>query len=618
MATSRISIADYLFKRLYQHGVTHIYGVPGDFTLKALDRLQACGIKFVGCCNELNAGYAADGFARAKRWRGRGKFGAVMTTYGVGEMSAANAMACSFAERVPVVHIVGTPSLRALKMSSAGVFLDRFRAPDRTSVGWSPPKGGWNDPRTHLHIHHTLADGRANAFQEAVYRFNQARLNLGEIDASKAPAEIDRVLQEGLLYSKPVYIELPVDKVAEEVDAESPETMGQDRQGGGLELNDTASRYPDDLPGVYQYEVRTTAHLILNMLDAAKRPMILVDRGDGMDDMRPEVQEFVSFSRLPTLALPSGASMVHSETDNYFGVHSGRVGAIDTNPFLQESDLVFAMGPMFSDTQTLGWETVPEAEKMVIIKRHSMTTRKRVIKVDMRAVLRLVANALLPNPSEAYDISSLEDYRSIEQPALEPNDPITQEHFYRQLSPHLKRHDTVLLGNATPIIGGRDLIPPKRAQVIASGMSFSIGHMLPATMGVAHAWERGRAILIDGDGSFQVTAQELSTIMRERLNVAIFIVNNGGYTYERMIHGKDESYNDIAKWNYLALPAAFGAPEDYPVHTARVRTWRDLQEVLESEHFKNGVGLTLVDVIMDKFDVGPKAGAVFEESGRNI
>lgn len=92
-----VPLAQYLFTRLRQLGVGHVHGVPGDYFLRALDLLPPSGLRWIGNCNELNAGYAADGYAKIKG------ISALMTTYGVGELSALNAVAGSYAEYAPVV-----------------------------------------------------------------------------------------------------------------------------------------------------------------------------------------------------------------------------------------------------------------------------------------------------------------------------------------------------------------------------------------------------------------------------------------------------------------------------------------------------------------------------------
>ena len=105
VAETGYTVGDYLLDRLAELGVTEIFGVPGDYQLEFLDHIVAHPrIHWVGGANELNAGYAADGYGRLRG------MAALVTTFGVGELSAANAVAGSYAEHVPVVHIVGAPS----------------------------------------------------------------------------------------------------------------------------------------------------------------------------------------------------------------------------------------------------------------------------------------------------------------------------------------------------------------------------------------------------------------------------------------------------------------------------------------------------------------------------
>lgn len=103
--TATYTIGDYLLDRIAELGITEMFGVPGDYNLRFLDHVVAHDkIRWVGNANELNAGYAADGYARIKG------AAALLTTYGVGELSAVNAIAGSYAESLPVIHVVGAPS----------------------------------------------------------------------------------------------------------------------------------------------------------------------------------------------------------------------------------------------------------------------------------------------------------------------------------------------------------------------------------------------------------------------------------------------------------------------------------------------------------------------------
>ncbi|KAJ8463445.1 hypothetical protein ONZ45_g17579 [Pleurotus djamor] len=157
--SDQILVGDYLLKRLEQLEVTSMFGVPGDFNLGFLDLVDDHpSINWIGNCNELNASYAADGYARVKS----NSIGVLLTTFGVGELSAMNGIAGAFSEMVPVLHIVGVPSTVQQK---------------------SRPM-----------LHHTLGDGRFDAYEKAAEQFTISQAILK--DASTAAAEIDRILTD--------------------------------------------------------------------------------------------------------------------------------------------------------------------------------------------------------------------------------------------------------------------------------------------------------------------------------------------------------------------------------------------------------------------------------------
>ena len=132
--------------------------------------------------------------------------------------------------------------------------------------------------------------------------------------------------------------------------------------------------------------------------------------------------------------------------------------------------------------------------------------------------------------------------------------------------------------------------------------------MLPASQGAALAQREliasnnydnikdARTILIIGDGSFQMTVQELATIVRQNLNVVVFLINNDGYTIERCIHGMNQRYNDVGRWRYLNAPAFFGAPENS--YTGQAKTYGELRAVLENKDLTDGSGLRMVEVFV--------------------
>jgi len=101
-----------------------------------------------------------------------------------------------------------------------------------------------------------------------------------------------------------------------------------------------------------------------------------------------------------------------------------------------------------------------------------------------------------------------------------------------------------------------------------------------------------------------VTVQALSDIIRQKVDMIVFVINNEGYTIERCIHGRNQSYNDVAPWRYLLAPAFFGVDEEgqYLAHTYSVATWAELKNVLDNDELKRGKGLHMVEVFMGKED----------------
>lgn len=579
----KISLAQYLFTRLRQNQVKSMHGVPGDFTLKALDYLKPAGIKWINSCNELNAGYAADGYARITG------MGALFTTYGVGELSAINAIAGSYAEHVPVVSIVGTPQ-RQLQ-------------------------------NQRLNVHHTLGDGRPRVFAEMAKQVTAAQAHL--VNEHDAPDMIDEVLATCLRKSQPVYIDLPCDMVAKEVDASNLDAP--------LKINTVKD------------DARTAEGLletILQKIQNSQQPLLLVDSGHGVRGLKEMINAFASKSGIPTLAMPSGNGMVSHSLKNFYGVHSGPVGRIDTMPYVNGSDLVISIGGMFSDTQTLGWQVVPDVNKTIVMKKEMIQIPGQpTATASLEQFLPALTERITPQSFDKVDVSSLGNFRDFKPTVQNLDDNIDQENLYLYLNEYIQPHDVVLLANATPILGGRDLVLPESAHTIASGQWFSIGHMLPAAQGAAlaqrdlsqrlqelkkSAMQPARTILLEGDGSFQTTAQELSTVIRYRIPLTIFIINNSGYAYERLIHGLEEDYNNLAPWRYSESPLWFGANaegedwSDYPLTTAKVQTWTELDQVLQSQQFTSPRGLKFIEVVVGRYDVPKKFEQVFKAAGERL
>lgn len=559
--SDQIDLTEFLFRRLHQIGVRSVHGVPGDYNLTALDYVEPAGLHWVGNANELNAGYAADGYARIRG------ISVLVTTGGVGELSAINAIAGAYAEMAPVVHIVGTPPTQA---QDAGV-----------------------------NLHHTLGDGNFRHFAEMAAKVTVAQTNL--IDPATATASIDRCLQACVVNSRPVYIELPTNMVKAQVRASDLE------QPLDLSIPFTDEGFED-----------TEVDLILDKIYSAKQPFIIVDGFTNRFGISEEADELVRVTGFPTSTTPFGKGIINETYPNFHGIYAGEAGNQIYNPWAYGTDLVLRLGPLNSDVNTYGFSTIPDKHKAITFDRDFVEVAgTKYTNVHIKSLLRRILDRLdqkkLPRQEPYPDLGIPSEELKALAPT-QPEDVIDQLTFWRRISTFFRSGDIILTETGTPSLGGRDFVLPPHTRLINSSIWLSIGYMLGAAQGAALALRellaegkqsQGRAILFEGDGSLQMTAQAFSDIIRNRLDITIFVLNNDGYTIERWIHGMKAGYNDVQPWRYLEAPNYFGAPKDdpaYPVLTKRAENWGQLQEILAGQQLQEGKGLNIVEVMMTKED----------------
>ncbi|CEL00835.1 Putative Thiamine pyrophosphate-requiring enzyme [Aspergillus calidoustus] len=562
MEGNSLPLAQYLFKRLRQLGVHSVFGVPGDYNLTLLDHVVPSGLNWIGNCNELNAGYAADGYSRLKG------VGAVVTTFGVGELSAINAIAGAYAERAPVVHIVGTPT-RASQES-------------------------------HARIHHTFNDGDYQRFDSMQEHVTVAQVSLN--DHRTATSEMDWALLQCVLHSRPVRIAIPVDMVAVPVPAVKL----------ALEIQ---KQIP---PSIRHPQEEAVLCTILERMYGSRKPMLLVDGEARALNITDEVDQFVRLTGWPTFTSGFGKGLVDETLPNVYGVCTPI-----HKPFLDSCDLVLVFGPHFSNTNTFNFLLQPRDETSIVLGSSSVQIQKDVFRdLPVKNLIQQLIQRTDVHKVPAHHHDLLHPAIGVRSlPNVTPTDPVTQTAgFWKRLSPFFRPMDIILAETGTPAYGSNDFMLPPQTHVFKPVTWLSIGYMLPAALGASHAQRdlvacdqssghsNPRTILFIGDGSFQMTVQELSTIIHQGLNVIVFLINNDGYTIERCIHGRKQAYNDIAPWRYLKAPEFFGANQEESRGqrnangTWQIRTWADFNSVLQDEELADGKGLRMVEVFMDRLD----------------
>ena len=554
-----ITISEYLFIRLRQLGVESVHGVPGDFNLTLLDYVEPAGLRWVGNANELNAAYAADGYAKLKG------IGAVVTTFGVGELSAINAIAGAYAEFAPVVHIVGIP---ARDLQDA-----------------------------HTLVHHTLNDGDFKRFSQMHAHVTVAQTRLW--DAVTCAQQIDDVLVQCLLHSRPVYIEVPVDLVAG--------VISDERLQSPL-------RVPEPIPTPALSDALSKIKV---KVETAQQPLIIIDGESRPLRIAELVQTLSKTTKWPTYTTPFAKGLLDETEPNFHGVYQGVFGDKATKEFIDSSDLVLYFGPHLSGTNTYLFNTTPLAKETISFMPKGIKIGSELIRdVSSRQLLTQLLEKLDASKLKKYDpYPTLHKYQNLDPKDVPAGEDLAQDRLWRVLGSMIRPGDIVMGETGTPGFGVREMPLAKGCSAFNHNTWLSIGYMLPACQGVSlaqkeliaankyHDHDKARTILFIGDGSFQMTAQEMSTMIKHELDVIIFLINNDGYSIERFIHGRKQSYNDVAPWRYLEAPSFFGAPEG--TYTARAKTYGELKEVLEHEALDKCRGLSMVEVILEREDAPP-------------
>ncbi|EAA7258179.1 alpha-keto acid decarboxylase family protein [Salmonella enterica] len=528
------TVADYLLDRLAGCGIGHLFGVPGDYNLQFLDHvIDHPTLRWVGCANELNAAYAADGYARMSGT------GALLTTFGVGELSAINGIAGSYAEYVPVLHIVGAPCSAAQQRGEL--------------------------------MHHTLGDGDFRHF----YRMSQAISVASSIlDEQNACFEIDRVLGEMLAARRPGYIMLPAD-VAKKTAIPPTEALA-------LPVHEAQS----GVETAFRYHAR---QCLMN----SRRIALLADFLAGRFGLRPLLQRWMAETPIAHATLLMGKGLFDEQHPNFVGTYSAGASSKEVRQAIEDADRVICVGTRFVDTLTAGFTQQLPAERTLEIQPYASRIGETWFNLPMAQAVSTLRElclecAFAPPPT-----------RSAGQPVRIDKGELTQESFWQTLQQYLKPGDIILVDQGTAAFGAAALSLPDGAEVVVQPLWGSIGYSLPAAFGAQTACPDRRVILIIGDGAAQLTIQEMGSMLRDGQAPVILLLNNDGYTVERAIHGAAQRYNDIASWNWTQIPSALNAAQQ--AECWRVTQAIQLAEVLE--RLVRPQRLSFIEVMLPKADL---------------
>jgi indolepyruvate decarboxylase len=537
------TVIEYVLSRLKDIGISKIFGVAGDYAFPIGDAVvRTPGLEWVGCCNELNAAYAADGYARIQG------IAAISTTFGVGELSAIGGIGGSYAENLPVFHLVGMPNLTT--------------------------------QATRAIVHHTLGNGEYDFYHKMAEPVVCASAIM---TPQNVAYETERLIAEALYHRRPVYMAFPSDA--------ANQTVASDAAPISSPTSDPAS-------------LEAAVSAAVEALSAAKSACILPGLLANRAGLKEAAQSFVDASGLPFATMFADKSALEEQQPAYIGMYDGKLMDEAVRVFVESCDSVVLIGAICSDFNTGAFTAHLDQEKTIDIRHHRTRVGKKVYpNIEMKDVLaELTRRVTKRNQKPVLRPASLGPVKGTGK------DSITADALYPRWADFIKPGDIVIAETGTASMGLAFALLPKGAEFHNQTLWGAIGWATPAAFGAAVAAPNRRVVLITGEGSHQLTAQEISQFGRRGLKPVVFVLNNSGYLIERLLcENPDAAYNDLAQWHYADLPKALGCDDWF---TARVTTCGELDQAIQTaSHGDRGV---YIEVVTDKYAASPLSEKLHE------
>ena len=367
------TVAEYALTRLSQLGIDKIFGVPGDYAFAIDDAAENVpGLEWVLSANELNAAYAADGYARIR--------GAAIltTTYGVGELSAINGVMGSKAHRLPVFHLVGKPSERIQKQG--------------------------------LITHHNLGDTVYDRFESISA---SAAGVWAELTPTNAIDELERVIREALRKSMPAYI------VISELSGYTP-VVGTPVVGKPLaEIKRQLSVEP---------ELDAAVTSILNKLNAAKNPVAVITALTARYGIKDKAQQLIAKLNIPTAVAPNDKGILDESTPQFIGLYNGMMSVPPAvKPTIESADFLLDLGGLLQEELNTGFFTdnINPATTASIHDNYVQIGTKVFVNTAIEDVVDRLLAAVTPRTAAITSgVTGLEVVQALTQQGIQPAETV--------------------------------------------------------------------------------------------------------------------------------------------------------------------------------------------------
>src|SRR5215831_16936320 len=507
------NVSSFLIERLYDYGVRHIFGVPGDFILGFYHQLiQSNKLKVINTCDEQGAAFAADAYARING------LGAVCVTYCVGGLKVVNAAAQAFAEKSPLVVISGPPGIK-----------ERIRNPL---------------------LHHKVRD-----FDTQQRIFEHMTVDSIMVDnAMTAGKDIDRVLSSAIRYKRPVYIELPRDMVL------TPIPISQEQYVDSKTAKE--GEYETDIDSMQEALAEATA-----MMNSSKQPVIIAGVEIHRFGLQNKLLQLAHKANIPIVSTVLSKSVISEDHPSYIGVYEGAMGHESVRKYVESSDCLILLGALMTDIDFSITPTPIDQSRSIYVTSEKLSIKHHNFE---NVLLQDFLTSLIQAPLAVKDFTFVGKQDSMKKNnnrhfQAVRNQKITVKRLFECLNFSITGNTIVIADVGDSLFGALDLTIHGQTDFLCLAYYASMGFAVPAAIGAQLANPTLRPIVIVGDGAFQMTGMEISTISRFALSPVIIVLNNGGYGTERpMIDGP---FNDILPWNYFRIPEITGHGTAFLIET---------------------------------------------------
>jgi indolepyruvate decarboxylase len=399
-----------------------------------------------------------------------------------------------------------------------------------------------------------------------------------------AQERIEHVLETIIKSSRPGYIEIPRDMVNAEIEIQE------------LAPHSVEGESPALLEAVVE---------ILQRLAASKRPVMLVGVEVSRFRLKEKVIELAELLNIPVITSILGKSAFPEFHPNFIGTYFGRFGDTGVREYVETADCIFNIGAVLTEMETGGYTATLPAENLIqLIARHASSGYKNYQGIDLKTMVDslLVQLKKLENRPH-FEIPTIVN-EAIKAP--EGEDRLVVADIIEQLNPFLTDKYMVISDVGDCLYAGLSL---KTDLFMAPGYYSSMGFGVPAAIGAQVAKPDMRAVVLVGDGAFQMTGLEMSTAAKLGTNPIIIVFNNSIYAMLRFID-QTRDYYELPKWDYTALAKAVGG------EGMVAKTREEFAVALETARKSNK--MFLIDAQIPQTDISPTLKRLTDHFGAKV